>query len=180
MMDNNNIDLHFKLMSFKFKIRDFFNPPKNVLKELDIKSGYYVLDFGCGPGSYSFSASRLVGNNGKIYALDINPRAINRIKKIALKRGLDNIVTILSDCKTNLSNNSIDTILLFDVYHKLDGKVQVLEEVYRVLKPEGILSVSDHHLAKEKILTEITKKGLFKLQKENKKIHSFSKSLEPL
>ena len=71
--------------------------------------------------------------------------------------------------------NSIDIILLFDVYHELNSKVQVLEELYRVLKPEGILSVSDHHLTRVKIISGITKKGLFRLQKENKKIYSFLK-----
>ena len=174
-MDRNNTDLHFKLMSFKFKIRDFFNPPKNILKKLNIKSGYRVLDFGCGPGSYSFSASRLVGSNGKVFALDNNPLAIGRVKKIAIKNGFDNIETILSDYKTNLADNSIDVILLFDVYHELDSKVQVLEELCSVLKPEGILYVSDHHLTREKILSEITKKDLFRLHKENKKVYSFLK-----
>jgi ubiquinone/menaquinone biosynthesis C-methylase UbiE len=134
-----------------------------------------VLDFGCGPGSYSFTASRLVGSNGKVFALDINPLAIGRAKKIAIKNGFENVEEILSDCKTNLADNSIDVILLFDVYHDLDNKVQVLEELYRVLKPEGILSVSDHHLKREKILSEITNRSLFKLQRENKKTYSFLK-----
>jgi len=169
MMDKNNINLHFKLMSFEYKIRDFFNPPINILKELNIKSGYCVLDFGCGPGSYSFASSRLVGSNGKVYALDINLLAIDRVKKIAIKNGFDNIQTILSDCKTNLSDNSIDVILLFDVYHDLDSKVKVLEELYRVLKPEGILSVSDHHLKREKILSEIKKRIYLDYRKKIKK-----------
>jgi isopenicillin N synthase-like dioxygenase len=51
----------------------------------------------------------------------------------------------------------------------------VLEELYRALKPEGILSVSDHHLKREKILSEITNRSLFKLQRENKKTYSFLK-----
>ena len=169
MMDKNNINLHFKLMSFEYKIRDFFNPPINILKELNIKSGYCVLDFGCGPGSYSFASSRLVGSNGKVYALDINLLAIDRVKKIAIKNGFDNIQTILSDCKTNLTVNSIDLILLFDVYHDLGNKVQVLEELYRVLKPEGILSVSDHHLKREKILSEIKKRIYLDYRKKIKK-----------
>jgi ubiquinone/menaquinone biosynthesis C-methylase UbiE len=66
-------------------------------------------------------------------------------------------------------------ILLFDVYHELGSKVHVLEELCRVLKPEGILSLSDHHLTREKILSEITKKDLFRLHKENKKVYSFLK-----
>jgi len=126
-MYKDNKNLHFKIISNKFKVRDFFNPPIKILKELDIKPGHYVLDFGCGPGSFSFAASRLVGSNGKVYALDINPLAIGKIKKIAIKKRFDNLQTILSDCKTGLDDNSIDLILLFDIYHELDGGFQVLK-----------------------------------------------------
>jgi 23S rRNA U2552 (ribose-2'-O)-methylase RlmE/FtsJ len=62
-MNTTDKDLHFKLMSLQYKIRDFFNPPVNILKSAGIKPGYYVLDFGCGPGGYSISASRLIGKN---------------------------------------------------------------------------------------------------------------------
>jgi len=137
-MNKTDKDFHFKLMSFEYKIRDFFNPPVNILKSAGIRPGHYVLDFGCGPGSYSNSISRIIGDNGKVYALDINPLAIDGIKKISSKKRLDNIETILSDCKTNLSDNSIDAVILFDVYRELEDKVKVLEELYRVLKTDGV------------------------------------------
>jgi len=174
-MNKNDKDLHFKLMSLEYKIRDFFNPPVNILKGVGIKPGYYVLDFGCGPGSYSISASRIIGDDGKIYALDINPLVIDLIKKISLKKGLSNIETILSDCKTNLSDNSIDAIILFDVFHELDDKVKVLKELYRVLKPDGVLFMSDHHLTGENIISSLTGSGFFKLSKEKNKIFIFDK-----
>lgn len=174
-MKKTDKDLHFKLMSLEYKIRDFFNPPVNILEGVGIKPGQYVLDFGCGPGSYSISASRLIGNNGKVYALDINPTAIDSLKKISSKKGLSNIETILSGCKTNLSDNSIDAVILFDVYHELDDKVKVLEELYRVLKPDGILSVSDHHLTRENLISSLKGSGLFKLSKEKNKIFIFNK-----
>jgi hypothetical protein len=56
---------NYMFMSFIFKIRDLFNPPVKILKEADIKLDDYVLDFGCGLGSYSIAASGLVGNKGK-------------------------------------------------------------------------------------------------------------------
>ena len=133
-MDNNK-NFHFKILSFKFKVRDFFNPPVKILKDLGVKKGQYVLDFGCGPGGFSLAASRLIGSTGKIYALDVNPVAIDRLNKISIKKKLYNINTILSDCKTGLSDNSIDLILLFDIYHELEDYPCVLEELYGVLKP---------------------------------------------
>ena len=175
-MEKLESDLNYESMCFFYKIRDFFNPPLNMLKEANINPGYNILDFGCGPGSYSVAAFKMIGEKGKIYALDIHPLAIKKVKYKAIKRGLSNIKTIKSDCRTGLPDGSMDVILLYDVYHDLYNKSQVLEELHRVLKPEGILSFSDHHMGKEEILSELAGKGLFKLKKEHKKTYSFKKT----
>jgi ubiquinone/menaquinone biosynthesis C-methylase UbiE len=172
-MDKNNADLHFKLMSFIYKIRDFFNPPINILKELNIKPGYYVLDFGCGPGSYSIAAAEIVGVSGKVFALDVNPLAIKEVQNIASKKKLLNIVTILSDCKTGLEDNCIDIVLLYDVFHHLNSPLDILVEINRVLKPEGILSFSDHHMKKNEILSKLENEGFFKLFKISNNCYIF-------
>ncbi len=52
-MDKPMSNLHFRFMSFGYKFRDFFKPRKNVLREVDIRPGFHILDYGCGPGSYS-------------------------------------------------------------------------------------------------------------------------------
>jgi len=64
---------HFRFMTLALKIRDIFKSPVNVLKEANIKVGDTVLDFGCGPGSYSLAAAKLSGESGKIYSLDKHP-----------------------------------------------------------------------------------------------------------
>jgi len=51
-MDKTMSNLHFKFMSFGYKFRDFFLPRMNILKEEEIKPGFHVLDYGCGPGGY--------------------------------------------------------------------------------------------------------------------------------
>ena len=163
-------------MCFFYKIRDFFNSPLNTLREADITEGHTVLDFGCGPGSFSISASRLVGDGGKIYALDLNPIAVEKVQYKADREGLHNIETINSDCSTGLPDGSVDIILLYDAYHDFYNKLSVLKELHRVLKTEGILSFSDHHMSREEILKELTGKGLFKLIRESRKIYSFMKT----
>jgi ubiquinone/menaquinone biosynthesis C-methylase UbiE len=57
-------DLGFRAMAFTFKIRDFFSPRRDIAKEAGIKEGHYVLDFGCGSGSYVLAVAELVGKSG--------------------------------------------------------------------------------------------------------------------
>lgn len=166
----------FKIMSFVYRIRDLFNHPENFLKETGIKPGYFVLDYGCGPGGYSIAGARMVGKSGKVYALDINPLAVNQVKSIALKKKLKNIDIISSDCKTGLPRGNVDIVLLYDVFHDLSNPDEVLKEIHRVLKPNGILSFSDHHLTEDEILSKIKNKGLFNLNKKNMKTYSFVRS----
>ena len=169
-------NLGFRFMSFGFRFRDFFSPRKNVLAEVDIKPAFNVLDYGCGPGSYTTVAARLVGSSGKVYALDIHPLAVKQVQKIAAKKRLTNIITILSDCATGLPDESIDVVLLYDTLHTLSKPDGVLAELHRVLKPDGILSFNDHHLKEEKeIIARITDKGLFKLSGKGKSVHNFLK-----
>jgi len=174
-MEHLETNFNYEIMCFFYKVRDFFSSPLNMFKEADIKPGYNVLDFGCGPGSYSIAAAKVVGETGRIYSLDIRPLAVKKVKYKAAKQGLRNLKTIQSDCKTGLPDRSMDVVLLYDVYHDLYNRLSVLKELHRILKPGGILSFSDHHLRKDTILSELTRKGLFRLKKEHEKTYSFEK-----
>ncbi|MEA3325609.1 MAG: class I SAM-dependent methyltransferase [Euryarchaeota archaeon] len=160
-MDKPEPDLNFRIMSFAFRIRDIFRPRKKILDEVGIKPGFCVLDYGCGSGSYITAAAGLVGDAGRIYALDIHPLAIERARRIASRNHLPNVETIQSDCATGLPDDSVDVALLYDVFHKLSDPGSVLGELHRVIKPEGILSFSDHHLKEDEIVSRVTEGGLF-------------------
>ena len=174
-MDKPKHNFDFKLMSFGFKFRDFFLPRMNILKEVGIKPGFHVLDYGCGPGSYIIPLAELVGKSGKIYALDIHPLAIQMVQSIASKKQLTNIETICSDCKTGLPDNSLDVVLLYDTLHDLSRPNEVLEELHRVLKPSGILSFNDHYLKENEIISKITDRGLLKLLRKGERQYNFVK-----
>ena len=165
----------FRAMAFTFKIRDFFNPRLNIVKEVGIKEGFHVLDYGCGSGSYIPAVAELVGKSGKVYALDIHPLAVEMVKKLAERKQLANVETILSDRKTGLPDESIDVVLLYDVFHDLKDPDGVLEELHRVLKPDDILSLSDHHMKEDEIISNLTSRSLFKLLRKGEKTHSFAK-----
>jgi ubiquinone/menaquinone biosynthesis C-methylase UbiE len=168
-------DFGFKAMAFTFKFRDFFRPRRSIVKEVGIKPGFHVLDYGCGSGSYIVAVAELMGKSGKIYALDVHPLAIRMVQRIASKKQMKNVETILSDCKTGLPNNSIDIVLLYDTFHDLNNPNAVLEELHRVLKSNGILSFSDHHMKEDGIVSKVTNKGLFRLSKRGERTYSFVK-----
>ena len=88
---------------------------------------------------------------------------------------MKNIEIIYSNCKTGLPDNSIDVVLLYDVLLELNKPNEVLKEIHRVLKSNGILSVSDHHMKENEIISKVTSRGLFKLLKKGEKTYNFSK-----
>jgi ubiquinone/menaquinone biosynthesis C-methylase UbiE len=128
-MDKPVPDAHFRLMALGFKFRDRSLPRRKVLDEVDIKPGFHILDYGCGPGSYSLTAAEMVGNSGRVYALDIHPLAIRMVRDKAARKGLTNLVTIHSDCATGLPDESIDVALLYDIFHDLSRPDKILVEV---------------------------------------------------
>ena len=174
-MDTPVSNLHFKFMSFGYKFRDFFLPRKNILNEVGIKRGFHVLDYGCGPGGYVIVTAELVGKSGKVYALDVHPLAIRKVGDIASKGRLTNVETICSDCKTGLPDSSVDVVLLYDTLHTFGEPDGVLEELHRVLKPNGTLSFSDHHMTEDEILSKVTNRGLFRLSTKGAKTYTFLK-----
>ncbi|MBM4443754.1 MAG: class I SAM-dependent methyltransferase [Chloroflexi bacterium] len=162
-------------MSLLFRFRDLLRPRREIVKEIGIRPGFRVLDYGCGPGAYVAATAELVGPTGKIYALDIHPLAIKRVAGIARKKGLANVETILSDCRTGLASEGVDVVLLYDLFHQLSEPGAVLQEIHRVLKPAGILSFNDHHMKRADIVSRVTQGQLFTLKAEGKRTYSFSK-----
>ena len=169
-------NLHFKLMSFTYRVRDFFLPRIDVLKEVGIQRGFRVLDYGCGTGSYVLPLAGLVGSSGEIYALDKHPLAIKMVQSKASNRSLTNVRTIQSDCNTGLPDRSIDVALLYDTFHDLSQPNDVLQELHRILKPTGVLSLSDHHMKEADVLLKVTAGNLFKLSRRDRKTYSFEKA----
>ncbi len=89
-------NIPFRLMSFVFTVRDVLFPVGKRLDQFGIDEGFIVIDFGCGPGSYVEKASQLVGDEGRVYAVDVHPLAIKSIKERARRKNLENVAPILS------------------------------------------------------------------------------------
>ncbi len=68
-------DLLFRLMSLEYRFKSLLSPPEKVLNEAGIRKGSVVVDYGCGPGRYTIPVARMVGKEGRVYAIDIHPLA---------------------------------------------------------------------------------------------------------
>ena len=117
-----------------------------VLKATGLKQGDTFLDAGCGDGYISLESSNIVGDNGRVYALDVYPESIETVKKEIRARNLDNIKAILADITETipLSTATIDIVLMANVLHGFvaEGEVEeVLNNISKVLKPGGVFAI---------------------------------------
>jgi ubiquinone/menaquinone biosynthesis C-methylase UbiE len=170
--------LGFLLELVFFKLRGWLSSPMKKLAEAGIQPGLHVLDFGCGTGNYTLAAARMVGAHGRVYAADCQPLAVEYVKKSASRKNLANVQTILTDCDIGLDSRSIDVILLYDVFHDIEQPEALLQELARVLKSEGRLSFSDHHMKKPDILSSLTSGNVFGLLEEGRYTYTFELSRE--
>jgi len=174
-----HFNVKLRLEYFFLGLRDRFGvpfKPEEEIKKIDIKQGQTILDFGCGIGSYTIPAAKLVGKQGKVYALDKQPLALKKVEEKAEREGLHNIYTILSDGNTGLPDESIDIVLLYGVLPEIEDKEFILKELHRVLKPSGYLSTRYcFRMRKERVLEIIGATDLYSLVEQKGHILNFKK-----
>jgi len=148
-----------------------------ILPEIGIKENQTILDFGCGSGLYAIPAARMVGKAGKVYALEKNAGALDKLKEKVKKEGLDNLEAILSsDMNTGLEKETADVVLLYDVIHLIKDRKRLFSEIYRVLKPNGIVSVYPMHVEKDELIRQMGESHLpLKAEKYSGNILNFGK-----
>ena len=141
------------LGQFRFKLMLDRNASK-MLSEVGIGEGHSVLDFGCGSGTYSIPAAILVGRNGRIYSLDVSQGALEKLSRKAEKEGLDNIATLLSSGNVDIpiDNETLNHVLLIDVLQEISDKETLLEEIHRILKPDGLMTVYPMHIDSNEVI----------------------------
>jgi ubiquinone/menaquinone biosynthesis C-methylase UbiE len=135
--------VHFKMMSFVHEtLYDLFRDPYKALRAAGLEPGQKVLEVGCGPGFFTVPAARIVGEEGSVRALDINPLAVEKVQQKIGTEGVTNVKTILADAaQTGLPDQSFDLIFVFGFARPIGGMVAIWPELHRLLKPLGILSV---------------------------------------
>ena len=161
-----------------FRFRDFFIPRRKVLEEAGIKPGFRVLDYGCGSGSYIPDTSEMVGPSGKVYALDINPVALEMVRSLASIRTPDKHRNYTFCVRYHVfptqalmqSFSMIRAILLTN--RKLSSV-----KLHRALKTDGVLSLRDHRMREDEIIEKVgLRKRLCRLKRKGRRTYLFRKN----
>jgi len=144
-----------------------FRNPYRLLEAAGIKPGQKVLEVGCGPGFFTIPAAKIVREEGSIYAVDVHPLAIKKVEEKVEREGIKNVNPILVNASnTGLPDQSIDLAFIFGLRYIAGGLENLISEMYRILKPEGVLSFEKTRGSEKKLIDDVERGGFIYSKKE--------------
>ena len=156
------------------RLRAWLMDPVRTLQGTYIEHGQSVLEVGCGTGFFTLPAARMIGDQGRLVAMDALSDFVDCVSGKVQAAELDNVQVIKRDAlNTGLEDNSIDTALLFGVipFPSLPLN-RLLPEMHRVLKPEGTLAVWLFPIAGF-VPALIVKSGIFAFISKRNGVHNY-------
>lgn len=125
--------------------REAEEEPDKAVDALNIERGMVVAEVGAGTGNITLRLAKRVGPAGKVYAQDVQPAMLDRLRARARKAGLGNIETVVgAEADPHLPPNALDLILMVDVYHELSQPQVMLDAMRASLKPDGRLVLVEY------------------------------------
>jgi ubiquinone/menaquinone biosynthesis C-methylase UbiE len=160
----------FRIMTAIMKLTDLlFNSSAKNIKALDLRSGQTVIDYGCGPARYIKDASAIVGENGKVIAIDIHPLAIKNVNNKISKYKLTNVETVLaSGYNTGLADETADVVYALDMFHMIEQPNELLNELARLVKTDGRVIIEDGHQPRAETKLKIENAEVLTIIRETK------------
>jgi predicted O-methyltransferase YrrM len=112
--------------------------PDLLHRLLGLKPGLVVADIGAGTGYHSWRMAKAVGPTGRVYAVDVQPEMLAILATNVAQRGVSNVIAVLGRTDDPLlPRDSLDLVLLVDVYHEFDQPYEMLAAIVTSLKPGG-------------------------------------------
>jgi ubiquinone/menaquinone biosynthesis C-methylase UbiE len=150
-----------------------------MLANLGVRPGMTVCDMGCGNGFYSLKMAKMVGVEGRVLAVDIQAEMLTYLRNRFEAEAVENITPILGSLHDpRLPPNSVDVVLLVDVYHEFSHPELMLNAMRQALRPGGVVVLVEyreedpkvpikplHKMSKQQIMKEMTANG-FSLKSE--------------
>jgi predicted methyltransferase len=124
--------------------RDVWQQPERVMDALGLRSGSRVADVGCGEGYFVMHLAKRVGGEGRVYAVDVDVAALDKLQKRAEKEGFAQVEIVRSrEDDTRLPADSVDAVLVVNAYHEMREAGAMLRSIRGALKPGGLLAIID-------------------------------------
>ena len=147
-----------------WKDRDRWQRANDLIRAAGIKSGSYVADIGSHEGYMTFKLSTVVGESGRVYAVDVDQHKLDKLAEIAKTRKVMNIATLKGDYDDpKLPPNSLDAAIILDTYHEMKQHDTVLAHVKAALRNGGSLVICEPIADERRALTRIEQEGKHEL-----------------
>jgi ubiquinone/menaquinone biosynthesis C-methylase UbiE len=152
---------NFKMMAFIHEtLYSLFRDPYKALKAAGLEAGQKTLEVGCGPGFFTVPAARIVGEEGSILALDVNPLAVEHVQRKIETEGVTNAKTMLANAaQTNLPDQSFDLTFVFGFARPIGGMEAIWTELHRLLKRQGGLAVEGRLRPPDRLFQFVKRQG---------------------
>ncbi len=139
--------------------REVEEQPAKLMAALKLKPGDVVADIGAGSGYFTFRLADQVGPQGKVYAVDIQPEMLDIIRKRMKERQVTHVVPVLGEITDpKLPPNSVDLMLMVDVYHEFSHPWEMTTNMVRALKPGGRLVFVEYRLEDPRVPIKLVHK----------------------
>jgi ubiquinone/menaquinone biosynthesis C-methylase UbiE len=133
--------------------------PTKLIELLKLKPGEVVADIGAGSGYYTFRMAKLVSPKGKILAVDIQKEMLDIIRGRMKQEGVSNVEPVMGEeADPKLKDESVDTILLVDVYHEFAFPYEMTQKMVKALKPGGRIVFVEFRLEDERVPIKLVHK----------------------
>ena len=129
--------------SFDNPLRRWLHRPRKLLAPY-VKEGMHVIDVGCGMGGFSIAMAKLVGDGGRVTALDLQEKMLEITRKRAKRAGMQHRIQTIQGSADQLEGKAhIDFALTFWMVHEVPDRVGFFNKLYTVLKTDGMLLVAE-------------------------------------
>ena len=151
-LKTNHQEVYFKEMTHKFDAKNKHKldnekrrellPPEETLIKLGLHEGDIMADIGCGIGYFTIPAAKIVGDSGKIFAMDILPEMLQDVGEKIKDNNISNIEIILTEENDlKLEDNKITIAFISNVLHEANEKETFMNEIKRILSPKGRIAI---------------------------------------
>jgi ubiquinone/menaquinone biosynthesis C-methylase UbiE len=126
-----------------------FVKPQNLVASIGLKPGQRVADLGCGSGFYVLAAAKMVGNTGRVLAIDVQDAKLTATKSISLQHNLHNVEVYRADLEKTLDESlhgKEDVVILASILHEVKDREALIRNAYALLKTGGSLLAVDWKL----------------------------------